>query len=567
MFDILIKGGRIVDGTGNPWFKADVAIKDGKIARIGQLEKAQAREVVDARGHVVSPGFIDVHSHSDFTIPFNPKADSSIRQGVTTLVVGNCGFSLAPVNRQRRELLLKYISPFLPSKGELSLRWSSFSEYLRYEERMKIAPNVVHLVGHGTVRIAVMGFEERAPTKGELEDMKVLVAEAMDSGAFGLSSGLIYPPGIYSETEELVELARVVAKYGGIYSSHIRGEGRMLIESVREAIEIGEKSGVPVEISHHKASGRRQWGKTKDTLAMMEDARVRGVDVTCDQYPYEAGMTSLVTLLPPWVHEGGMDQLLARLRSPRERERIRRDMVEGVPGWENFVEEVGWGNIYLGYVKTEKNKFLEGKSMAEIAKLKGKSDEFTVLFDLLLEEEGYASMVVFEMGHEDVERVMKHHLSMFGSDSWSLSTYDILHIGKPHPRFYGTYPRILSEYVREKSLLSLEEAIRKMTSLPAQRMGVWDRGLIKEGLWADIVVFDFENVRDRATYRDPHQYPEGIEYVLVNGRVVVDHGEHTDMFVGKVLRRRPTLSSSVLDRARGHSIVGMIQRDDLSHLS
>jgi len=564
LFDVLINGGRIVDGTGNPWFRADLAIKDERIARVGRLERAQAEEVIDVEGFVVCPGFIDIHSHSDFTVPFNSRAESSIRQGVTTLVVGNCGISLAPVNPSRRGLLLKYLSPFLPPEGMPEVKWSSFGEYLKWEEKLKTAPNLAHLVGHGTVRIAVMGLEERAPTEGELEGMKVLVAEAMDSGAFGLSSGLIYPPGTYSKTDELVELAKVVARYGGIYSSHIRGEGRMLLEAVKEAIEIGEAGNVPVEIAHHKASGRHQWGKTRETLRMMEEARARGLDVTCDQYPYEAGMTSLVTLLPPWVHEGGMDRLLARLRSPQERERIRKDMVDGIPGWENFVKEQGWENIYLGYVKTERNKPLEGKNMVEIAKLTGKSDEFTALFDLLLEEEGYASMVVFEMGCEDVERVMKHPLSMVGSDSWSLAPYGILRMGRPHPRFYGTYPRILSEYVRERRVLGLEEAVRKMTSFPAQRIGLWDRGLIKEGMFADIVIIDFNRVKDKATYLDPHQYPEGVEYVLVNGRIVVAGREHTGALAGKVLRRRPLASSNILDRRGSRSIVDGAWRDGLS---
>jgi N-acyl-D-aspartate/D-glutamate deacylase len=535
MFDIVIKGGRIIDGTGNPWFKADVCVKDGKIAKVGRLSHVNAEKVIDAKGLIVSPGFIDMHSHSDFSVIFNPKAESTIRQGVTTLVVGNCGMSLAPVNPAREDLLMRYISPFLPPGEKLEIKWSTFSEYLKHQEKFGVSSNIANLVGHGTVRIAVMGFEERTPTKEELGEMKMLVAEAMEAGAFGMSTGLIYPPGIYSKTEELIELAGVVAKYGGIYTSHIRGEGTTLIEAVKEAIEIGEEGKLPIEISHHKAAGKPQWGKSKETLRLMEEARERGVEVTCDQYPYKAGMTSLVTLLPPWAHQGGMNKLLERLRSPEEREKMRRNIEEGIPGWENFAASCGWENIYVSSVKTEKNKPLEGKNIAEIAKIMGKPDEFTALCELLLEEEGAATMVLFMMDEEDIRRIMKHPLSMVGSDSWSVAPYGILGVGKPHPRFYGTYPKILGEYVRENKTLSLEEAIRKMTSLPAQKIGLWNRGLLREGTWADIVIFNPDTVKDKATYQDPHQYPEGIEYVLVNGQIVVELGEHTGILTGKIL--------------------------------
>ena len=533
-----------MDGTGNPWFKADVAIKNGRISKVGRLNGVKSKDLIDAKGLIISPGFIDMHSHSDFTIPFDPKVESSIHQGVTTLVVGDCGLSLAPVNREKEDLLMEYLSPFLPGGKKLKVEWSSFSDYLRYEEKIKCSSNIVNLVGHGTVRIAVMGFEERAPSKKEIEDMKILVAEAMDAGAFGMSSGLIYSPGIYSKTEELIELSKVVSKYGGIYTSHIRGEGITLIESIKEAIEIGEKSGVPVEISHHKAAGRPQWGKSKETLKLIEDARKRGIDVTCDQYPYEAGMTSLVMLLPPWVHEGGMNKILQRLGKSEEREKIRKNVQEGIPGWENLIAGCGWENIYLSYLKTEKNKFLEGKNLVQITKLMGKLDELTALCDLILEEEGRASMVVFLMEKDDIKRIMQSSLTMIGSDSWAMAPHGILHVGKPHPRFYGTYPKVLGEYVREKSILRLEEAISKMTSLPAQKIGLLDRGLIREGMWADIVVFDADRVKDKATYEDPHQYPEGIEYVIVNGKMVIIKGKHSGITSGKVLRSKPLTSQS-----------------------
>lgn len=534
-YDIIIKDGTIVDGTGNPWFKADLGINNGKIAKVGRLDLSEAEKAIDAKGLVVCPGFIDIHSHSDLSVFFNPKLESTIRQGITTLVTGNCGISLAPVNPTRKDLLLKYLSPFLPPNGELKIDWNTFTEYLTWLEETKISANIASLVGHGSVRIAVMGLEGRDPTLEELEEMKALVAEAMEAGAFGMSTGLIYPPGIYSKTAELIELCKVVAKYGGIYASHIRGEGTTLIEAVKEAIIIGEEASIPVEISHHKAAGKPNWGKTRETLRLMKEARARGVDVACDQYPYNAGMTSLATLLPPWVHVGGMEEMLKRLRSSEERRRIKKDIEQGIPGWENFISDCGWENIYVSSVTTKGNKGLEGKSLAEIAKIK-KKDEFTALFDLLLEEEGKATMVLFMMDEEDICRVMTNNLQMVGTDGWAVAPYGILGVGKPHPRFYGTYPKVLGEYVREKGILSLEEAIRKMTSFPAQRIGLRDRGLIREGTWADIVVFDFERVKDRATYQNPHQYPEGIRYVIVNGKVIIDEGENTGALPGRVLR-------------------------------
>lgn len=535
MFDIIIKNGKVVDGTGNPWFKADLGIKNGKIAKIGRLDSFEAEKTLDAKGLVVCPGFIDIHNHSDLAVLLNPKLESAVRQGVTTLVIGNCGISPAPVHPSKKDLLLKYLSSLISPAEKLDVGWNTFGEYLITIEKNKTSANIAPMVGHGTVRMAVMGFEDRDPTPKELEEMKGLVAEAMEAGAFGMSTGLIYPPGVYSKTDELIELCKVVARYGGIYASHIRGEGATLIEAVREAIEIGDKASVPVEISHHKAAGKPNWGKTVETLKMMEEARAMGVDVTFDLYPYNAGMTSLATLLPPWAHVGGMEEMLKRLKNHEEREKMRDHIKHGIPGWENFVADCGWENIYISSVKSEKNKPFEGKNLSEIAKVKGE-DEFDALCDLLLEEEGQATMVLFMMNEEDIRRIMRHPLSMFGSDSWSVAPYGALGVGKPHPRFYGTYPKILGEYVRENRVLRLEEAIRKMTSLPAQKIGLWDRGLIREGKWADIVIFDPDRVEDRATYQNPHQYPEGIENVLVNGQIVIDQGRHTGIMAGKILK-------------------------------
>jgi len=533
IFDTIILNGKVIDGSGNPWFKADIGIKNGKILKVGNLRFSKAEKIINAEGLIVCPGFIDSHSHSDISIIFNPILGSSIKQGITTLIVGNCGMSLAPVNPSTKDLLLKDLSPFVPPGAELKIEWKSFKEYLNKEEEIPFSSNIVHLVGHGTVRIAVMGFENREPNIEELGKMKELIAEAMEAGAIGMSSGLIYPPGAYSKIWELIELSKTVAKYGGIYCSHIRGEGATLIEAIKEAMEIGEKANIPVHISHHKASGKNQWGKTKETLALIENARKNGLDITFDQYPYEAGMTSLSTLLPYWVQEGGLDKMLDRLKSKEVREKIIREVEEDIVQ-HNLIKECGWENIYISYVKSKENKYIEGKNLKQISKIREES-EFDTLFNILIEEEGQATMIIFSMSEEDIKRLMKHNLQMFGTDSWAI---DLNKIGdsKLHPRFYGTYPKVFRKYVKEEKLLSLEEAIRKMTSFPAQRFFLMDRGIIKEGMWADIVIFNLENIKDKATYENPHQYPEGIEYVLINGEIVIEKGEYTGEMPGKVLK-------------------------------
>ncbi|MFH0848194.1 MAG: D-aminoacylase [archaeon] len=534
-FDYVVRKGRIIDGCGNPWFRADVGIRKDRIARIGRIGLSEARYEIDASKMIVCPGFIDPHSHSDMSLIFDSRAESTIHQGITTLVVGQCGISLAPINPQFEHLLRSYLSPFLP-KTDVSLDWTTFSQYITKMKQIRSTTNTVHLVGHGTIRIAAMGFEDREPTRRELERMKNMVSEAMSSGAVGMSTGLIYPPGVFCKTDELIQLTKVVAAYGGRYFSHIRGEGVTLITAVKEVIEIGEKTGAPVHISHHKAAGRTAWGKTKETLELMEDARARGVEISYDQYPYTAGMTSLVTLLPPWMHEGGMDKLLARLRDPESVDKARREL-QREHDHENMIAEAGWDKIFVASVKTRKNKQLEGKSIAEISRLLNKKDEYTTLSDLLLEEKGEATMIIFSMDEEDVQYAMKGRYQTVGTDAWSTSTEGILSKGKPHPRFFGTYPRILGKYVREKGLLTLEDAIRRMTSFPAITAGLADRGILKEGFYADLVVFDSERIVDNATFEDPKQFPQGIKTVLVNGQIVVESGRLTKKRPGRVLHR------------------------------
>jgi N-acyl-D-amino-acid deacylase len=536
-YDVIIKGGKIIDGAGNPWYKGDLAISDSKIAAISRKIEGDAERIIDAGGLVLAPGFIDAHSHADFSTLFYREMESVVMQGITTVVAGQCGSSLAPVNLDYKEEIERSMAGWLPPGVELDITWETFDGYLKEEEKAALGANIAHMVGHGAIRIASMGFEAREPTTGELEKMREHTAEAMQSGAFGLSTGLIYSPGIYSKTDEIIELTKVAARYGGIYDTHMRGEGKTLMESLREAIAIGIAADIPVQISHHKAATKSLWGKSLESLALIEEARQRGLEITVDQYPYTAGSTSLATCLPPWAHEGGMEGLLERLGDPKLRAKMKRDIEDGIEGWENFAGELGWDKVYVTSVKSEVNKTSEGKNLREIQGLRGDPDPFTSLYDLILEEEGAVGMVIFAMDEEDVRRIMAHYLQMVGTDSGSGSTTGVMRRGKPHPRGYGTYPRILGKYVRELGILRLEEALRKMTSMPAQKFGLHDRGLIKPGFNADITLFDPTTVIDRATYQDPHQYPEGIKYVFVNGRLTVDNGRYTGKLAGRTLRK------------------------------
>jgi len=527
LFDVIIKNGTVIDGTGNPWFKADLGVKDERIVEIGRLNRAEAEIVLEAKDLVVCPGFIDMHSHSDLMWLANPRAEAKIMQGVTTELLGQDGISVAPVSKPNIEVI-KGLWSGVMGRAEVEWDWSTIGEYLSRFERQGVAVNVATYVPHGNVRIEVMGMEDRSPTDSELKLMKELVEESMKDGAVGLSTGLIYVPCIYAKTDELIELCKVVAKYSGIFGVHMRNEGDQLIESVQEVISIGEKSGTPVQINHFKAAGEKNWGKVAEAFKIIEEARAKGVDITCDQYPYTAGSTTLTAILPPWVREGGVNKIIQRLKDPEQRLRIKKDIQTGVPGWDNQVAYGGWDGIIITSVASRKNKGLEGKTISEIAQLQKKS-QADAAFDLLIEENTDVGMVIFCMTEQDVRTVMKHHIQMVGTDG-------LLGDGKPHPRAYGTYPRILGKYVREEKVLTLEEAIRKMTSFPAQRLGLKDRGLIMEEMYADVVVFNPKTIVDVATYENPIQYPIGVEYVLVNGEIVVDKGKHTGAVPGKVLR-------------------------------
>ncbi|MBZ5516045.1 MAG: D-aminoacylase [Acidobacteriia bacterium] len=531
-YDLLIINGRILDGSGGPWFQGSVAVKDGRIADVGRLPHATAREVIDAQGLVVAPGFIDLHAHSDYTLLVDGKAQSKIRQGVTTEILGEDS-SAAPVLGPAAAEFDKSLERYGFKRD-----WESFGQYFARLERQGIAVNIASYVGSGQVRGCVMGNVNRAPTAAELSEMKGLVARAMQDGAIGLSSGLIYVPNTFAKTDELVELAKVAASYGGIYATHIRSESGASLRAIEEAIEISEKAGLPAHIFHFKKSGRPYWGQMPAQTERIQAARDRGLDITADQYPYIASMTGLEMCIPPKYQEGTSAEFVERLKDPRVRAQIRRDIGAGVPGWgDNELQDVGgWHGVLVASLQKTENKRYEGKRMDEVARMMGK-DPLDALCDLLISEGGAAEAVYFGMSEADVESAMKQPWVGVGSDGSAVSP-EMQFVGKPHPRFYGTFPRVLGYYVREKKVLTLPETIRKMTSLAAEITGLTDRGLLRPGMAADITVFDPATVADRATFEDPLQYSVGIEYVIVNGTVVLKKGEHTGAKPGRVLYGR-----------------------------
>lgn len=528
MLDLVLKNGRVVDGTGTPWFFGDVGIKDGAIVEIGRVnQKAQA--IINIYGQVVSPGFIDGHCHSDLMVLDEPESEIKLQQGVTTEVVGNCGMTPAPFTKQTLDLLRSYVEPVL-GKTEREWSWETVEQYINSLHNAKPSENVATYVGHGTLRIAVMGFENRPASDGELDRMKGLLEEALQAGAVGLSLGLMYAPGNYTPREELVELGSVLQRFDGLLATHIRGEGDSLIPSIEEVIWIAERCSVPLQISHLKAAGKSNWGNVTRAMEIVEDARSRGIDVTCDVYPYTAGSTTLTTLLPPWALEGGVSRALERLKDPSTREKIKEELRREHDGWDNLVASTGWESVYVSSLSKGPDATLEGKHLSEISETRG-VDPTECMMDLLLEQDGKASIVFFHMAGTDVEQVLRWDRSLIASDS--------LHdqAEKPHPRLYGTFPRVLGRYVREKKLLTLEEAIRKMTSFPARRFKLGKRGLVAPGYAADLVVFDPGAISDEATYDDPKRSPEGISCVLVNSEMAVESGVHRGARAGRAIER------------------------------
>lgn len=525
MFDLLIVGGKVLDGTGSPWFWADVAVKEGKIARVGHLAETAARRL-DAKGQVVCPGFVDIHTHSDLTVLSNPRAESKVQQGVTTEVIGNCGLAPAPV-AQARAVAIRQAMALLDLDPQVEWRWESIGDYLDVLRSRGCSINLAPLIGHVALRASVVGFEDRPANPKEIREMQRLIEEGMHAGAFGLSTGLVYPPGCYATTEELIALARTVAGNGGLYASHIRDYADTFLEAVRETLGVAEQSGASLQISHHVSVGRRNWPKVRQSLELLSTARTNGMDVTVDVYPYAAGSANLSQLLPGWVHAGGADALVERLQQRPLRERIREEW-KTTQFWE-------WENIVVSWLASPKNQEVIGKHIADLAAVLGREPE-EVYFDLIVEESNAVNMVEHLQAEENVRLTMAHPLACFGSDGWAVAPYGPLGRGRPHPRYYGAFPRVLGKYVREERVLRLEEAICKMTSFPARKLGLYDRGLIREGMAADLVVFDPERIADQATYDAPHQFPRGIAYVIVNGTVTVQHGQHTGAMTGTVLR-------------------------------
>lgn len=532
-FDIIIRGGRILDGTGNPYVYGDIGIQGGRIAAVEPLlSTAPAARVINATGLYVSPGFIDTHTHSDLMVLVDPLLEPKVRQGITTDLLCQDGISAAPVRPEHADRWRTYIAG-LDGNPPIPWTWSTFDQYLDAVARARPAINMASLVPQGNIRQWVLGLENRAPGSRELDQMKGLIAECMEAGALGMSIGLIYLPCLFAAREELVEQYKVVARYGGIMVIHMRNEADYWLEAIDETIAIAEEAGVGLLISHFKAVGRQNWHKMAPALEKLERARARGVDVSFDQYPYTAGSTLLSAILPPWAVEGGTGPMLERLQSRSARERINREIATGLPpeagGWDNLARCAGWEGIHITSVTTEGNRALEGRSLAEIAAGRGQ-DPAEAAFDLLLEESGGVGMIDFIASEECVRMALAHELQIVCTDGLLLGS-------KPHPRSYGAFPRVLGKYVREERVLSLPQAVRHMTGAPAQRLGLKDRGFIREGLRADLTIFDADRVADRATYMEPRRYPEGIPYVLVNGQVVVDGGHHSGERPGEVIRR------------------------------
>lgn len=540
-FDIAILGGRIVDGAGNPWYCGDIGIKGKRIAAVGSIDRRDCGRAIIAKDLYVCPGFIDIHTHSDVSAIVYPGCDSTLRQGVTTHLIGNCGESAAPLREPYVDLWKNYWGDWAGTMNDWP--WRSFREYLRFLEKNGIGHNIAALVGHSAVRTAAMGADNRAPNRGELGLMKSLVDEAMKSGAFGLSTGLVYPPGCFAKTEEVVELCKVVAKYGGMYASHIRGERETIATAIREAILIGQKSGVRVQISHNCPKFGAE-GRTAETLGLVEKARAKGFDVTVDNDVHTDLAPRLSAALPQYLHSLPKDEIIKLLGSRAARDRIKREIIEDrlpAAGYSGLLKHRRFDRIFL--MKVPNQKSLEGKTVKQIADKRGR-DAFDTYFDLLVEERDDIVALFDYISIEDVKKLLVHPLVMISSDCSTRSEEDSLDY---NPCAFGEYPGIFERYVRDEPLLTIQEAVRKMTSYPAQKMGLHDRGLLRPGMRADVTIIDLAKIKDRATNlwphkypfeNYPHRYPEGIPYVIVNGTIAVDNRRQTKARAGEVLRHK-----------------------------
>lgn len=525
-FDLLIRNGTVFDGSGAAGVLADVGISGAEIRAVGRLEGARAKIVIDAVGKAVSPGFIDVHDHTAVELLVNPRAESAVRQGVTTLVGGNCGGSVFPVT----DRTLADDAQGLKEEYGLDLTWRDLDGFFTALGERGHALNYATLVGQGTLRAAAMGPNDRTPAAAELELMISLAARAMEQGALGLSTGLEYTPGSFATTGEIIELARAVASYGGIYATHMRDEEDNVLEAIDEALAIARGAGCRLEISHFKIGYPRNWPKLDQAIAKVEAGAREGLDVFCDRYPYIASATGLSQYFPIWAREGRTGDFIARLKDPGLQDRLRAYVAEGEASLGS------WDKVLLSSVHTERNAWVEGLSVQAAAAREGKG-AYEFMRDLLIAEDGRVGMVAFVMSEDNLRRILSHPLVGVASDGSAVAPYGVLGRGKPHPRLYGTFPRALGKYVREEKLMPLPEMIRKITSIPARRFGLPGRGTLAPGARADVVVFDPETIIDRATWTEPAQYPAGVEHVIVNGAVVIDKGEHTGALPGRTLRR------------------------------
>jgi N-acyl-D-amino-acid deacylase len=528
-FDVVITNGHIIDGTGSPWYSGDIGIRDGKVAAIGNLTAAPRKRTIDAAGKVVAPGFIDMLGQSELSILVEPRLPSKIYQGITTEITGEGG-SIAPLNDAIIQADRQGYEHY-----KITPDWRTFRQYFARLEKQGMGINLASYVGATQVRRMVLGDDNVQPTPAQLEQMKMLVRDAMKDGTVGVSTALEYAPAPYAKTDELIALAAEGGKFGGIYSTHMRDESNSVLEAIDEALRIGREAHVPVEIWHIKVAGKDNWGRMPEVVAKITAARASGADVTADTYAYTAWFNDFSAFVPPWAHDGGTTKLIERLKDPATRERIRKDMLTPSKDWDNEWQEVpGPEAIMIGVVQNPKMLPLQGKRLSEIAKLWNK-DPIDALLDFLIEDP-YAGVAVFGMSQPDVTLALQQPWVAIDNDSSGTSPEGILGQEHPHPRAYGTFPRILRKYVREEKVLTLEDAIRKFSALPAQRLRLTDRGVLKAGMWADVVIFDPATVRDLATFDNPNQLSEGMDYVLVNGVPVIDQGKMTRALPGKVLR-------------------------------
>ncbi len=527
MFDLLIKGATIVDGTGAKTWVGDAAIAGDRFVALDRHIQGQARRIIAADGYMLAPGFIDIHCHSDFSIFDHPDADIKLRQGVTLEVLGNCGTSLAPLDAISRTLIPAESDSDIQS-WEHPLDWTSYGQYARTLEASGLSINVTGLVGHGTLRLAVMGPSDKTPTPGRMDHLKSLLSQSMDEGAAGLSTGLIYAPGCFADTRELIELARVAGSKGGYYASHIRNEADRIITALEEIIRIGREAQIPVHVSHLKIAGKKNWALWETVVEKLTTARSEGVDITCDVYPYFHSCTTILALLPPWSLEGGITSLMPRLKDPRQRECIIDGIKDGIAGWENMVQHTGLNKIVVSSVQSRR-KDLEGKSIAQIA-IEAQQDPFKLLLGLVEAENGAVSIITESMDEENMVRFLTLPFAMVGSDGSPNQ-------GRPHPRLYGTFPRVIRRVVRELGALSMEAAVHKMSGLTARRLGLKDTGILRKGFKADAVLFDPLTFGDTATYDHPRSFPLGLLATIVNGEVVIDGKKHTGAKSGRFYRK------------------------------